>query len=322
MALSAAALLGGAVFLGWIVHEWISGEPKAALTVTVNRPIEIARERQVAVGTMPNVLGLDEQTARRALADAGLATTRIATKRQPYVGEKGVVVDQDPAPGAETNQGKFLLTLSVPAQMPTLSGRSLEDARQALGELGAGVVVGTRYQPGASENTVLETHPLPGRALSGRARLIVAESPSSVFLSQLNAIDSNCGTETLNVAGAVRRDALVCEPGTDSPATMEYLLNRRVASFTSVLGLGDRGAPDTPITFTAFVDGRRVLAQTLGFGQARRVRIPVVGALRIRLEASVRAVGSSGQQPEAVFADARFLGGRSAIDALIAESTQ
>ena len=319
--LTSVAVLGGAVFLGWWLHGRLAKDRTAV--VNVNRPIRVAEPSLPSVGTaVPNVLGLDVQTARQVFVDAGIDPKRLETTGQPYAGEQGIVISQDPASGSSVGTGKLTLTLSTSAQMPKLVGGTLTEARAALAGLGASVAVTARYQPNTTENTVLETEPKVGAPLRERATLVVAEPPSSVFLNELRPINSSCGTQTVNAAGVERPNAFDCEPGQGSPSVMEYLLNRRVASFAAVLSLGDRGGTDTPVTFVVIVDGKRKLALTLRFGEARAINVPVVGALRLRLVASAGKLGSSGEQPQAVVANARLLGGRTAIDSLVSESKQ
>jgi hypothetical protein len=317
---SVAAVLFSAVFSGWQLHDWVSGKP--TVHVTVNRPIKVMKEQSASVDTMPSLLGLTEQRARQVLADASVDLKRVSTTMQPYAGEQGVVIGQTPLSGSSLGSSAIVLTVSTPAKMPPLEGMSLDGARDMLTQIGASVLVETRYQPSTKENTVLETRPAVGAPLTDRATLVIAEPPSAVFLSQLQSISSSCGAETLNVAGVSRSDALVCQPGEDSPSVMEYLLNRRVAEFQTVLGLGDRGARDASVTFRVFVDGRRATLVTLAFGQTQKITIPVVSALRIRIEAAINRPSQSDEEVQAVFANARFLGGQSAIDELIAESNQ
>jgi hypothetical protein len=151
-------------------------------------------------------------------------------------------------------------------------------------------------------------------------KLVIAEPASSVFLDQLNAINSSCSSNSIYVAGVERQHSLVCEPGQGAPAETDYVLNRRVSAFQAVVGIGDTGASDTPVAFRIFVDGRLAFSITLPFGSSKPVSVPVVGALRVRLVAAMTKQGPSGSQVEAVFGNARFLGGSSAIDQLTAEA--
>ena len=320
--LTALAALLGAAFLGWKVHDWIGSKHPKRLSVTVNRPIRVVSELTTKAGTMPDMLGLDAGTARQVLSDAGIDPAGASTTTKPYAGDAGTVIDQQPGPGAPVAGQKIVLTLSAPAVMPQLAGNPAQDARTTISDLGASVLVKTEFRPGTTENTVLSTDPAAGKPISDRVTLVVAEAPSSVFLSKLHSISSDCGTDSLNVGGVAYQDALVCEPGDSSMETMEFLLNRHVSAFAAILGLGDRGGTDTPVTFRVLVDGRAVFRQTLGFGSKKAVNIPVVGALRITLEVSAGKYGPSGTSPQPVFANARFLGGRTAIDNLITESSQ
>lgn len=320
--LSALAILLGAIYLGWQSHEWFSPRRATYVTVTVNRPIKVVKAQRNHAGLMPNVLGLQVDTARQVLADAGVDPAAVTTTDQPYAGETGLVIDQEPASGA-TVSAPVKLVLSAPATMPKLVGQTVVAARDTLARIGTSAFVKTRYDAGASEGSVLETDPAEGESLSDRATLIVSEAPSSVFLTQLRSITSSCGTETLNVAGAQQKDALVCSPSQGSPSVMEYLLNGHVASFQATIGLGDRGESTVPVTFRVVVDGQPIAIRTVGFGRSRTISVPVRGALRIHLEAAVGVAASSASTSvQAAWGDARLLGGRSAIDNLIAESSQ
>jgi hypothetical protein len=322
IALTALAALLGAAFLGWKIHDWLGSKGPTRVSVTVNRPIRVVSELTTRAGTMPDILGLDSATARQVLVDAGIDPATVSTTTKPYAGDTGTVIDQQPAPGTGAAGQKIVLTLSAPALMPPLTGTPLTDARTAVSDLGASVLVKTLFRPGTTENTVLQTDPAAGKPIVDRVTLVVAEAPSAVFLTKLRSISSDCNTETLNAGGVSYQDALVCEPGDSSSAAMEFLLNRHVSAFAAILGLGDRGGTDTPVTFSVFVDGKLARRLTLRFGAKQSVNVPVVDALRIRIETSAGKYGPSGTSPQAVLANARFLGGRSAIDNLVQESTQ
>lgn len=323
LGLSLAAVLAGCVLLGWLLNGWLRSEPPPRVAVTVTRPVTVLEAETQQVGSMPGLLGLDEATARQVLLDAGIDVESVSTKEQPYAGVPRLVVDQAPAAGTQVGPDGIVLTLSRAATVPQLVGADLTEARDALAELGASVRIETRYEPEATENAVLETDPAAGAPLTGSVAIVVAEPASSVFLTELDPIDSNCYSETLNVAGQERPDALVCKPYDPSyPRAAEYLLNGRVASFVATLGLGDRGAADPPVTFRVFLDGQLKFEAVLKFGREKTIEIPAVGALRLRIETAVTSSDSSGGYVLAVFGDARLLGGRAAIDDLVAESSQ
>jgi hypothetical protein len=315
LALSIVSVLLGAVLLGWTLHGWSVDE---GVDVEVKRPLRIVYGDAPAKGSMPNVLGLDEQAARQALADSGVEPSRIASREVPQVGERGIVVDQVPAATMPSGSGEVVLALSVPATVPQLVGKLDVQAREELERLGATVAIEGRYRPGSSEGTVLAVEPAPGAPLTGSAALTIAEAPSSVFLSQLTSVDSDCATETVNLDGSERKDAIVCDLAPSGESVAEYVLNRRVDLLRTTVGVGDRAPTGSSATFRVVVDGRTARTETVTLGSTQQLVVPTRGALRVRLEA--RAVGrTSGIR--AVWASPAFQGGRATIDALAEESS-
>lgn len=314
IALIAVGATLGSGTLGWALRDWTADELG---DVIVKRPVRVFHPDAPAAGAMPNVVGLDEQSARQALSDAGVDVRRVESRRRPYVGEPGIVVGQSPAATTKLPAGDVVLELSEPAKMPDLAGKPAAEARAALERIGVTVAAARRYEAGVPEGTVLATHPGAGEEAPGDAELVLADAPSRVFLGQLEPVDSDCAAETVNVDGERREDALVCDPGGGS-ARMEYVLNRRVSVLRATVGLADRSASDARVSFRVVVDGREAAAETVGLGTVESVIVPVEGALRVRLEAE-RVAG--GQDARAVWADAALQGGREAIDALVAESS-
>jgi beta-lactam-binding protein with PASTA domain len=317
MALATIGTCLALVYAGWWLHERDPGKP---VSVAIKRPITVIRDAGAASGSVPNVLGLDVDTARQAMIDAGVDPARVATEERPYAGEAGLVVSQRPAPGAR-RQDRVLLAVSARAQMPAVAGDQIRAARERLADLGARVVVRSRFDSGAAEGTVLSTRPAEGEVLSDSATLTVAEASSSVFLSQLESVSSDCSVEEeLTMNGRAVKNPLTCSPSSDYASEMEYVLNRRVARFVATVGLGDRGGDRVPARFRVVVDGRMVATRTVAFGQIARIAVPVAGALRLRLETRMASGREQDDSPIATWGNARLLGGQSAIDALIKES--
>ena len=310
------ALLAGGVVAGWFARDRF-GEHTSL--VTVQRPLTIVRERSTAAGTIPNVLGLSRDGARQVLGDAGFDLAQVSVKTQPYAGEPGVVIGQDPAPG-ETSSAVTTLTVAEPGTTPKLNGLVLDDARRRLSALGATVTIRSRYDAGATVGSVLQTDPAAGQPLANRVELVVAEPPSSVFLSDLSAVNSSCNSDSVYVGGVERTHSLVCQPGEGSPSEISYVLNRRVDELKALVGIADRSGTDTPVVFQMFVDGRLIGRYPVTFGKTVQVAVPVSGALRLRIVVASGKPGPSGTQVEAVVGDGRLVGGTSAIDALTAEA--
>lgn len=313
------ALAAGFSLLGWVVNERFDPDVPA-VTVVVDRAVTVVDEQESGEGVTPNVLGLGEAAARQALADAGIDPAMIMVRAVPYVGERGLVVEQSPPPG-EQPDGTVDMSVSAEAKMEELVGLPIEDARAALTQLGAIATVVRRYEPGITADRVVATEPAAGEAITERVTLTVAEAPSSAYLSKLEPVASDCSIDTLNVGGRSRSDAIVCQPGEDSPRRIDYLLNKRIGRVDAVLGVSDRAATGAPVHFLVRIDGRAVESITTSFGAPRLIRVPVSGAVRLTIIASVPKSDPAGEQVEAVIADARVFGARSAVDALVASTS-
>jgi hypothetical protein len=310
--LLAVAILIWAVVLGWFLHDWLASEEAP---VTVDRPVQVYAPETVTVGRIPNVIGLTEDEARRALSDAGINLSTVSSHEISYVGPAGLIVEQSPASGRPVGDGKIELAVSAPALMPDLNGDSEAEARDALSALGARISIVNQYQPGASEGTVLSTDPPIGSPIVDKATLNVAEPLSSIFLNQLAPETATCRTgEEGVIAGATYAEAIVCRPELGKkPRSVTYTLGGQIESFHAVLGLDDGSDPNVPVRFEVVVDGEPVLTRRLEFGDSLPVDVPLLGKLQLTLEAS--ALSASGTQPvQAVFGEPRLVGSRSAID--------
>lgn len=301
-----------AVSIGWFLRSWVAGDG----TIEVNRPVNVVQSSYVSNGFVPNVLGLSLDSARQALVDAGVDPSQIRTLVRPHVSERGTVVGQKPASGAKVTSGKVTLSLAGPASMPNLVGASQAEARRAAASMGAKVNTELRYEQGAVEGNVLSTEPEVGERVTSSVRLVVAEPLASVFLSEIDAIESDCESVAATVGGADYADSIKCQPSAGDPSVAVYRLNRRIDFFTATVGLDDGGSDSTPVRFIVKRDRRLVSKFTLHFGQTRRLKITTTGALRLTLE--TRAGGSDDLGAGAVWGDARLTGGRTSIDAVSA----
>lgn len=315
--MGAFTILATAVLAGWYLHDWLGDE---GLEVSVDRPVQVYAPESVVEGRIPNVIGLTEEDARRVFSDAGIELTQVTTRRVPYVGPEGLVVDQAPASGGEIGKGQIVLDVSDPARMPDLTDQSESEAREALTELGARIVTVGEYEAGATEDAVLSTDPPAGAVIADRATLFVAEPLSSVFLTELSPVSSSCRTgEEGVVAGTNESEAIVCLPEAGAnPRSATYTLGGEVDSFQAVLGLDDRGDPRVPVEFRVYVDGRQALSRRLAFGETASVDVPLTGAFQLQLEAAAVGVPPPGSPPvKAVFAEPRLAGSRGAIDRIL-----
>ncbi len=315
--LSTCGTLLAVGYLGWWLHDRNPGKP---IAVEVNRPVRVVQETGTAPDRVPNVLGLDADTARQTMIDAGIDAAAVTLKQQPFAGAGGLVITQDPGPGAQ-RASKVVLAMSAPATMPTVVGLEQVKARKMLNDLGARVVTEFRYAAGAKEGTVTAAEPSPGVPLPGSVKLTLADAPSSVFLSELEAIRTDCNTDETQIAGRTFKNPLVCSPAADSPAQIEYALGRRAGEFVATVGLSDRSAATAPVRFRVLGDRRQLFSRVVPAGSDVRVTVPVSGVLRLRLETLVASGAELSDSVSAVWGNARVLGGRQAIDQLTTVDT-
>lgn len=320
-ALLVAGLLGAGCTGGWVLRGWLAEPALRVETPVIDRPIVVADAPDVEEGA-PNVLGLSESDARQVFANLGIGGDDLGVEQVPAAGQAGLVVGQRPEPGAELD-GSATLLVSVAATVPEVVGAQEADARAWLAGLGARVVVERVFHDTAAEGTVLAVEPAAGQPLVDTATLQIAGAPSSVFLAELEPVESACGTvDEAAVNGSPVGPSLQCQPYADEPTAAEYVLNRRVSYLEASVGIDDRTSAPTAALVRVLVDGAPVFEERIEFGAATPLRIAVTGALRLRIE--VGPADPSGEccpeRPDVIVGDARLVGGPDAIEALIAES--
>jgi hypothetical protein len=310
------ALLAWAGAMGWYLHEWTG---RGNVEVSVDRPVQVYAPEVVSSGTVPNVVGLTEEEARRVLSDAGVALGSVQTHVVPDVGPPGLIVSQTPPSGVEVAHRSVTLEVSGPAVMPDLEGKSEAEAKEALSAFGARVSVVTEYEPGAAEGSVVSTEPAAGETIVDKATLRVAEPLSSVFLTEIEPLQASCRTgEEAVIAGQAQTEAIIClpEPGAN-PRSVVYQLGGGIETFRANLGLDDAGNAEAQVEFHVLVDGNQVFSHRLSFGESLPVEVPLLGSYQLELEAvAVGPAEPGGPEVRAAFGEPQLVGSRSAVDAI------
>lgn len=171
--------------------------------------------------TMPDLVGKTVLEAAEAVRSMGLRV-EFSEGSDPTK-PKDVVLDQSPEPGTRVKPGRKLsLVMNKPklGTVPTLSGRSLEDALNLLKLSGYAPGAISQAPASATEGTVLATVPAAGTPLSAGqpVKLLVSSGPKAVRETVLP-----------DLAGLTQREA-------------EYLLS--VAELDPVILRVASGAPD------------------------------------------------------------------------------
>jgi beta-lactam-binding protein with PASTA domain/tRNA A-37 threonylcarbamoyl transferase component Bud32 len=160
------------------------------------------------VAVVPGVVGLDEESARTILVDAGFEVEiedRVANEERPA----GEVLAQDPEEGEELELGGTVrLTVSAGAgtvTIPPLTGRSVFEATTLLTEAGLEVDQVPEENEFVDEGLVLRTEPAEGTEVErgSTVRVFFSSGAPLVPVPDVLNQDEQTAFETLQRAGFV-----------------------------------------------------------------------------------------------------------------------
>ncbi|SMG44653.1 NPCBM/NEW2 domain-containing protein [Agreia pratensis] len=240
--------------------------------------------------TMPDLLGLDEQSARRALSDSGLASD-VTIAEQAAAGAAGLVVGQQPPAGSSDAAEGVTLTLSTASTVPDVVGSTSADARTALEQLGAIVTVLRSVQPGAADGTVLAVSPSVGSPLDRVVELTVADAGVALALGDLDRVGGQgCSVVSQGtVNGTDISDSLACRSRTGDTSA-EWNLGRHASVLEATVGALD-SAEQGAARLQIFGDGVLLVDQPIEFGKSSVISVDVRNVLRLKLVVSGAANG-------------------------------
>lgn len=332
-------------FVGWTVAAFAAGlsvgtrqriEPPPAQPDVVVSVVEVQvpdAPPDPGVGAeevrMVNVLGLDADTARTVVGDAGFDPDLVTLREVPVAGEAGIVVAQDPVPGAREIES-IVLDISTAVEVPADAlGRPAVDVVADLETLGAIVRTVYEYRSGAAEDTVLAVDPATG-PVPDEVVLTAATAPASYEIVDLEPIEyvGNRPGQEVDIDGRTGRTAMQGQIGHVFPeqepsvVSVSYDLSRDFDSVSFVVGVTDDSDLTTAGVLEVVVDGVIVGEYPFAFGAATVVEeVPVTDALRLefRARSTVPAPEDSGttRLGDVVVVDAIGLGSPEAIDALV-----
>jgi len=236
----------------------IRTEPAAGEQVEVRSLVTIVVSGGPNLFPVPNVLGLTEEQARAAIEEQGFEVGEV-TGREDQDVEEGLVLDQDPAPGAEAAAGTAVdLVLSAgpfALTVPPVEGLSETDAVRLLEEAGFEVEVEHEFSDEIEEGLATRTDP-------GAGQLVDRENPTVVlFISD--------GPEPFSLPSFIglsgdEAEALAAQIGLG--IVFEDPIDVSLAS-----GLAGRVADQSPAAGTEVTEGDTVVVR---LGQVRRVEVP------------------------------------------------
>jgi len=286
------AAVGGGSILGWKLanSEEAARAPEPGPSVVTISARAYDSEAEVA---MPDLRGLDEATARQVLADSGIDQAAATTSVKAWSGPAGLVIEQTPVFGSASPES-VALVLSTPAKVPPVEGRTASDVAAELAELGAETVLEARYVAGAAAGSVLEIAPAPGELMPEQVAIVVAEPASSIYLSNANAIDSNCSPDSTDMNGNYYEYGLVCRAG-EEPVEATFLLSRVVDNVAGDVGIPDQDDDDGKAVVEVLADGKVVNTVTAQYGTTAQISATVTGALRLTIRITNKAKPPKGE---------------------------
>ena len=171
----AAGCLAAGAAIGWWIRD-SQNEALAPITIeaVIDRPVSVAVPTNAALGSMPGVLGLPLDQARRVLFNSGVTAAALTVTQRPTALEPGLVVLQEPTAGSALADA-VLLVVSTGALVPDMTGMALEEAEAVLANLGANPAVQRRSNSGVQPGTVLGSDPAAGKTL-GRSIVLYVSS--------------------------------------------------------------------------------------------------------------------------------------------------
>lgn len=150
-------------------------QPRAPVATSDERLVPRREDPDADVATVPSVVNLEREAARRLLEGAGLRAQVEETFDD--AAPEGRVIGQDPPAGASLQRLQpVLITVSRGpslAPLPNVAGLSAADARGVLDSRGFQVIEVTSFSEDVPAGTVLGQEPLPGAVVDRRSVVVV-----------------------------------------------------------------------------------------------------------------------------------------------------
>lgn len=205
--------IAGLLFAGAALGQywWPNSQP----TQIVLPPQSGADEEETVDAVMPDLFGLDVDSANLVLQDHGFLSVEVKTSTKPAPGEPGRILSQKPAPGTkDASISSVEVVLSEPMKMPDYAGKPLNEVTSELDTLGVysrlkKVVTGEKT-PG----TVLGTTPKADEVMPDEVEILVADPGESVFVNESSTAhgkSEGCSSSSVTKAGGKKyENNIVC----------------------------------------------------------------------------------------------------------------
>ncbi|MCI8712818.1 MAG: Stk1 family PASTA domain-containing Ser/Thr kinase [Ruminococcus sp.] len=151
---------------GQIMGQSVDANKKVDKNTTIE--VVVSTGEEIKMTFVPNVVGKTEEEAEKLLAEKNLVADAEA-KYDDYV-EAGKVIESDPVEGTEVEEGthvKIYVSLGTEnVEVPSVEGRSLDDARRILGDSGFNVSTREENHDTVAEGMVIRQSPGAGTRMA------------------------------------------------------------------------------------------------------------------------------------------------------------
>ncbi|MET9445289.1 Stk1 family PASTA domain-containing Ser/Thr kinase [Streptomyces sp. NPDC006610] len=184
----------------------ISTDPEPGSRIRHNDSVSLVISDGPETVKVPDLSGYRLDKARAVLKDEGLEPGMVTREFDEDV-PRGFVIGTDPGSGVTTRAGSAIaLTVSrgAPVDVPDVSGRDLEDARQELGEAGLKVRIATEeVHSEHDKGRVARQSPAPGgeAAEGDTVTLTLSKGPEMVEVPDVVGDSADEATGKLEAAG-------------------------------------------------------------------------------------------------------------------------
>jgi eukaryotic-like serine/threonine-protein kinase len=206
--------------------------------------------------TVPNVVGQPANRAQEALEADGFRVTRASEASERPVDE---VIKQDPTANEQVEEGsEVTITLSAgpdTAKVPDVTGKTVDEASQALIEAGFVPRQKAEKNDDVEEGLVIRTNPAANAeaAVNSTVTIVYSSGPETIAIPDVRGQSVNDATNTLSGAGFTgtiqqRQEASNEVPegqviGTEPPAGEQAAANATITLVVSS-GPGQVGVPN------------------------------------------------------------------------------
>lgn len=150
--------------------------------------------------SVPDVTGMTLDNAKKALEDAGFV---VQVAQEPSDQDENTIVSVNPTAGTQAKRGdQVTITVAIPRTIPSVVGKTEDEAKQALSDAGAtNVVVTTKASTDATEGTVTAVEPTEGSTFKSSDQVTLTVASKETVVPDVTGKNQDDAVSALQQAG-------------------------------------------------------------------------------------------------------------------------